>query len=77
MKARIRGERILAEVETAEVCFHCRGAGSCDCAGCGQPGPTQGDPLRWVAGACEPCHGTGYLAWRRDVIGLKDAARVA
>ena len=63
--ARVRGSGAVTAVapESADVCYHCHGTGTCSCCLCGKNNPTQ--PLIWTAGKCLPCKATGYLAWSK------------
>ncbi len=69
VQARIRGWPKVRAVPAAEVepCWHCvrpgKERGRCGCALCGHRGPG----LRWEAGECGACHGTGRLAWAKTV----------
>jgi hypothetical protein len=56
--ARVRAEETSAMSDQAEICFHCLGALSCDCASCGR-----GMVGEWKADRCGCCRGTGSLSW--------------
>jgi hypothetical protein len=56
--ARVRGQEISAMSDQSEVCFHCEGMLTCDCASCGR-----GMVGAWKVDQCGCCKGTGYLAW--------------
>ena len=58
-QARVRGQESIEQVYDADVCWHCGGALSCNCATCGR-----GMPCDRKAGQCGACQGTGFLIWR-------------
>ena len=62
-QGRVRGQQEvrLAPVGDRDVCWHCHGSKSCDCAFCGAGG------LDWRPGPCGACHGTGWLCWPVEV----------
>ena len=49
-QARVRGQESIEQVYDADVCWHCRGSRSCDCASCGS-----GLPGSWTSGKCGAC----------------------
>ena len=63
VKARIRGQNAVVESSHAEVCFHCKGQKSCQCALCAVPARQ----MKWTAGECAACKGTGFLCWPAKV----------
>ena len=57
-RARVRGQEFIEQAYAPDICWHCQGSRSCDCAlcGCGLPG-------NWKASQCGACQGAGYLTW--------------
>jgi hypothetical protein len=59
LPARVQGEDVVVETEALNLCWHCHGEQSCQCALCAAPGPN----LTWEPGECGSCLGTGFLTW--------------
>lgn len=60
--ARVRGLDEIKFVVEADVCWHCKGLGVCECAGCGHSKLIDGQFEVWP-NVCQACHGTGCLVW--------------
>ena len=68
VQARVRGQEAVSKTAKADVCWHCRGTGKCQCACCGAY-----DARRtWVAAQCAACKGTGFLTWGPQAEGCED-----
>ena len=56
--ARVRGKEDFEHTYDPDVCWHCQGSHSCNCASCGLSSLAD-----WEPGRCGACRGTGYLTW--------------
>ena len=62
VKAKVRGQGRFEMTYAPDLCWHCKGNLTCDCALCGS-----GLPGNWKAGQCGWCKGSGYLTWGNSI----------